>query len=135
MSYPVVLSYIQADVLLAAKRQEQTTVLVSPDLSISTVTVQILPEGVHFPAGEHIDWAQVERIKKADGNCFLVEQDGDIRLIRVFSEATNRMCSLLPTKRTPTMHRIVDINPTQDTLKKLLRLHLLRDACWILPRV
>ena len=48
MSYPVVLSYIQADVLLAAKRQEQTTVLVSPDLSISTVTVQILPEGVHY---------------------------------------------------------------------------------------
>ncbi len=129
MSYPVVLSYIQADVLLAAKRQEQKTTLVSPDLGISTVTVQVLPEGVFFSSGEYIDWAQVERIKKADVNCFIVEQDGDVRPIQVFSEATNRMCSLLPTKRTPsmliagfTMHRIVDIDPMQDTLKKIATL-------------
>ena len=129
MSYPVVLSYIQADVLLMAKRQEQKTTLVSPDLGISTVTAQVLPEGVRFPSGEHIDWAQVERIKKANVNCFIVEQDGDVRPIQVFSEATNRMCSLLPTKRTPsmliagfTMHRIVDIDPMQDTLKKIATL-------------
>ena len=129
MSYPVVLSYTQADVLLTAKRQEQKTTLVSPDLGISTVTVQVLPEGVRFPSGEHIDWAQVERIKKANVNCFIVEQGGDVRPIQVFSEATNRMCSLLPTKHTPsmliagfTMHRIVDIDPMQDTLKKIATL-------------
>jgi len=129
MSYPIVLSCIQAETLLIAKRQGQTTTPVSPDLGISMVTVQVAPVGVRFPSGEHIDWVQVERIKKADVNCFVVEQNGDIRPIQVFSEATNRMCSLLPTKRTPsmliagfTMHRIVDIDPMQDTLKKIATL-------------
>ncbi len=129
MSYPIVISYIQAEILLTAKRQEQTATILSPDLGISDVVVQVSQEGVRFPSGEHIDWAQVERIKKADVNCFVVEQDGDVRPIQVFSEATNRMCSLLPTKRTPsmliagfTMHRIVDIDPMQDTLKKVVTL-------------
>jgi len=129
MSYSIVLSYVQAETLLTAKRQEQTTTILSPDLGISEVVVQVSQEGVRFPSGEHIDWVQVERIKKADVNCFVVEQNGDVRPIQVFSEATNRMCSLLPTKYTPsmliagfTMHRIVDIDPMQDTLKKIATL-------------
>ena len=129
MSYPVVLSYVQAETLLAAKRQGQASVEVSPDLGISKVTAQVSQEGVLFPSGEHITWQQVEKIKKSDVNCFVLEPDGAIRAIQVFSEATNRMCSLLPTKRTPsmliagfTMHRIVDIDPMQDTLKKIATL-------------
>lgn len=129
MSYPIVLSYIQAEVLLTAKRQQQTTITMSPDLGISTVIVQISQDGVRFPSGEHLDWSQVERIKKADVNCFIVEQNGNVYPIQVFSEATNRMCSLLPTQRTPsmliagfTMHRIVGIDPMQDTLKKIATL-------------
>ncbi len=129
MSYPIVLSYVQARVLLAARQQEQTTVEVSPDLGISTVTAQVLQEGIHFPSGEHISWQQLEKIQKSDVNCFVLSMDGNIRPIQVFSEATNRMCSLLPTKRTPsmliagfTMHRIVDIDPMQDTLKKIATL-------------
>jgi len=129
MPYPIVLSYIQAETLLIAKRQGQTTTTLSPNLGISEVIVQVSQEGVRFPSGESIDWAQVEKIKKADVNCFVVEQNGDIHPIQVFSEATNRMCSLLPTKRTPsmliagfTMHRIVDIDPMQDTLKKVATL-------------
>ncbi len=129
MSYPVVLSYVQAETLLVAKGQGQASVEVSPDLGISKVTVQVSQEGVLFPSGEHIHWQQVEKIKKSDVNCFVLELDGTIRAIQVFSEATNRMCSLLPTKRTPsmliagfTMHRIVDIDPMQDTLKKIATL-------------
>ncbi len=129
MSYPVVLSYVQAEVLLAAKQQGQMSVEVSPDLGISMVMVQVLPEGIHFPSGEQVSWQQLEKIKKADVNCFLIEPHGGMRPIQVFSEATNRMCSLLPTKRTPsmliagfTMHRIVDIDPMQDTLKKIATL-------------
>ncbi len=128
-SYPVILSYVQAEVLLAAKRQEQASIKVSPDLGISTVTVQVSQEGVLFPSGERVSWLQVEKIKKADVNCFMVEPDGDVRPIQVFSDTTNCMCSLLPTKRTPsmliagfTMHRIVDIDPMQDTLKKIATL-------------
>ena len=129
MSYPIVLSYVQAETLLAAKRQGQASVEVSPDLGISMVIVQVSQEGVLFPSGERVNWQQVEKIKKSDVNCFVIEPDGDIRPIQVFSEATNRMCSLLPTKRTPsmliagfTMHRIVDIDPMQDTLKKIATL-------------
>ena len=129
MSYPVILSYVQAEVVLAAKQRGQASVEVSPDLGISTVTVQVLQEGIHFPSGELVRWQQLEKIKKSNVNCFLIESDGDMRPIQVFSEATNRMCSLLPTKRTPsmliagfTMHRIVDIDPMQDTLKKIATL-------------
>ncbi len=121
----VVLSYVQADILLKAKREGQVSVEVSPDLGISNVTVAVSDFGVVFADGERVNWRQVEKIKQADVNCFAVEGE-DIRAIKVFSEATNRMCSLLPTKRTPsmliagfTMHRIVDIDPMEDTLKKI----------------
>ena len=135
MSYPIVLSYIQAETLLAAQRKEDVFVEVSSNLGISMVKVQLSSEGVLFPTGERVSWHDIERIRKADTNSFLVEhqQDGselsEVRPIQVFSEATNRMCSLLPTKRTPTMliagftmHRIVDIDPMQDTLKKIATL-------------
>ncbi|GAC1434661.1 MAG: methyltransferase domain-containing protein [Ktedonobacteraceae bacterium] len=129
MSYPVILSYVQAEILLATKRQGQASIEVSPDLGISTVTVQVLQEGIQFLTGEQVSWQQLEKIKKSYVNCFVLETDGGIRPIQVFSETTNRMCSLLPTKRTPsmliagfTMHRIVDIDPMQDTLKKIATL-------------
>src|SRR5690242_10300739 len=113
-AYPVVLSYIQSETLLAAYRQGKMSVAVSPDLNISTVTVTLSDSGVVFPEGEQVSWRQVEQIRKADVNCFVVEGN-EIRPIQVFSEQTNRMCSLMPTKQTPTMliagftmHRIVD---------------------------
>ncbi|GHO93206.1 SAM-dependent methyltransferase [Reticulibacter mediterranei] len=124
-SYPVVLSYIQAEILLTAYRQGKTSVEVSPDLNISTVTVALSDHGVAFPRGELVNWQQVEQIRKANVNCFLVEGN-EIRSIQVFSEQTSRMCSLMPTKQTPTMliagftmHRIVDIDPMQDTRAKI----------------
>ncbi len=121
----IVLSYMQADILLKARQAESKIIEVSPDLSISNVTVEVSDEGVAFPSGERLNWQQVEKIKQADVNCFAVEGN-EIRAIMVFSEATNRMCSLLPTKRTPsmliagfTMHRIVNIDPMEDTLRKI----------------
>ena len=125
MPYPIVLSYMQAERLLTARKQGQQSVEVSPDLGISMVTAKLSNDGVEFPRGEQVSWQDIEKIKKATVNCFVVE-NGGIRAIQVFSEDTNRMCSLLPTKRTPsmliagfTMHRIVDIDPMQDTLKKI----------------
>ncbi len=128
MSNPIVLSYIQAEVMLNARQKGETALDVSPDLGISTVSVQLTAEGVLFAWGEQeelVNWRAIEKIRRAESSCFVVEQ-GEIYPIQVFSEATNRMCSLYPTKRTPTMliagfamHRMVNIDPMQDTLKKV----------------
>lgn len=125
MSYPIVLSYLQAQALLTACRSGETTTEVSPDLGISTVSVSLTHEGVTFPQGDVVRWVKIEQIRGDEMHCFVV-QNGEIQSIQIFSEATNRMCSLLPTKRTPTMliagftmHRIVAIDPMQDTLKKI----------------
>lgn len=122
---PIVLSYIQAEALLQARQQHANDCEISPDLGISTVTVQVADSGVIFAGEAQLDWQQVEKIKKATSNCFSIAE-GEARPIQVFSESTSRMCSLFPTKRTPsmliagfTMHRIVDIDPMQDTLKKV----------------
>jgi predicted methyltransferase len=125
MQNSIVLSHIQIEPILAARQKGQQSIEVSPDLGLSRVTVTLTPEGVIFPNGEQLSWQNIEKIKKSQANCFLLE-DGRIKAIQVFSEETNRVCSLLPTRATPamliagfTMHRIVDIDPMQDTLKKI----------------
>jgi len=125
MTQPIVLSYIQAEPLLKAKQQEITCVEISPDLGLTKIIVSLTPEGIAFPNGEHVDWHSIEKISKSEVNCFILE-DNAIRLIQVFSEYTNRVCSLMPTKGAPSMliagfvmHRIKDIDPMQDTLRKI----------------
>lgn len=125
MNFPIVLSYVQIEPLLSARSKGLPSVEVSPDLGISTVTATLDADGVNFPGDTQLSWHDIEKIKKAQSNCFLVE-DGSIKSIQVFSEHTNRVCSLFPTRRTPTMliagftmHRIVDIDPMEDTLKKV----------------
>jgi hypothetical protein len=125
MTQPIVLSYIQAEPLLKAKQQGIMCVEISPDLGLTKITVSLTPEGIAFPNGEHLDWRSIEKISKSEVNCFILE-DNAIRPIQVFSEYTNRVCSLMPTKGAPSMliagfvmHRIKDIDPMQDTLRKI----------------
>ena len=125
MRNSIVLSHIQIEPILAARQKGQQSIEASPDLGLSRVPVTLTPEGVIFPSGEQLSWQHIEKIKKSQANCFLLE-DGSIKAIQVFSEETNRVCSLLPTRGTPamliagfTMHRIVNIDPMQDTLKKI----------------
>ncbi len=125
MTQPIVLSYIQAEPLLKAKQRGQTSIELSPDLGLTTVTVMLTPEGITFPNGELLDWQSIEKISKSEVNCFILE-DNTIRPIQVFSEYTNRVCSLMPTKGAPSMliagfvmHRIKDVDPMQDTLRKI----------------
>ena len=125
MQHPIVLSHIQVVPILAAREKGERSVEVSTDLGLSIDTVTITPEGVVFPGGEQLNWQDIEKIKKSQGNCFVVE-GGSLQAIQVFSEQTNRPCSLLPTRGAPsmliasfTMHRIVDTDPMQDTLKKI----------------
>src|SRR6266571_2940934 len=125
MSQPIVLSYVQVEPLLKAKQQGQSSIVISPDLGLTTVTAMLKPEGVVFPDGERLGWLSVEKISKSEVNCFILE-DNAIRSIQVFSEYTNRVCSLMPTRGAPSMliagfvmHRIKDIDPMQDTLRKI----------------
>jgi predicted methyltransferase len=125
MTQPIVLSYIQAEPLLKAKQQGITFVEISPDLGLTKIIVSLTPEGIAFPNSEHLDWRSIEKISKSEVNCFILE-DNTIRPIQVFSEYTNRVCSLMPTKGAPSMliagfvmHRIKDVDPMQDTLRKI----------------
>src|SRR6266480_2261409 len=125
MSLPIILSSVQVEPLLKAKKQGHPSVEISPDLGLTTVTVTLTPKGVEFPNGERLNWHNAEKISKSKVNCYIMEGDA-IRPIQVFSEYTNRMCSLMPTRGAPSMliagfvmHRIKDIDPMQDTLRKI----------------
>jgi len=125
LTQSIILSYVQAESLLKAKQQGIASIQISPDLGLSTIIVMLTSEGVAFPNGERLDWHSVEKISKSEVNCFLLEES-TIRPIQVFSEYTNRVCSLMPTRGAPSMliagfvmHRIKDIDPMQDTLRKI----------------
>jgi uncharacterized protein len=122
---PIILCYVQAKQLLKAKQQGLTSIEISPDLGLSTLIVTLTHEDIIFPNNERLDWQSVEKISKSEVNCFILE-DNAIRSIQVFSEYTNRVCSLMPTRGAPSMliagfvmHRIKDIDPLQDTLRKI----------------
>ena len=124
MTHPMVLSHIQTQPLLQALEVGRHRVAVSPDLGLTTVEVVIESEGVHFPNGESLDWDAIEEISASENNCFVIK-DGEPRKIQVFSDFTNRLYSLMPTRQAPTllvsgilMHRIKGTTPTQDTLRK-----------------
>src|SRR5947207_2331567 len=102
MTHPIILSYVQVEPLLLAKQKGLQSAEVSPDLGLTMATVMLSAEGVAFPGGEQLTWQQLEKIKKSQTNCFVVDKD-QIRPVQMFSEYTNRMCSLLPTKHTPSM--------------------------------
>src|SRR6266849_1935905 len=125
MKQPIVLSYVQVEPLFKARQRGQTTVEISPDLGLTSVKVTLTPEGVAFLTGERLDWRSIEKISKSEVNCFILEEN-TIRPIQVFSEYTNRVCSLMPTRGASSMliagfvmHRIKDIDPMQDTLRKI----------------
>lgn len=124
----VVLSHYQAETLLLARRAGVSITAVSPDLNLTIAEVMLTPAGVRFPTGERLTWKQIEKIAGSENACFAVT-DSDIHTIAVFSEQTNWMRSLYPTRGAPTtlvagfpMHRIKDTDPYQDTLKKIAAL-------------
>lgn len=125
MSAPVILSHYQASVLLAARRSGAVQCDVSPDLNLTVVTARCDGSGVTFPDGSCVGWSDIEAIAESETGCFALEPDG-LRKIQVFSEQTNRPCSLMPTAGPPTlliagfpMHRIKGTDPRRDTLSKV----------------
>jgi predicted methyltransferase len=121
----VVLSHIQAEGILKARQAGHASVAVSLDLGLTTAEVAIEPAGVCLPDGQVLAWRYVEKIRSSERGCFLIQDDAPLK-IQVFSEATNRLYSLMPTEGPPTMlisgipmHRVKGIDPYRDTLRKI----------------
>jgi predicted methyltransferase len=121
----LVLSHIQTGPLLAARRAGQPAATTSPDLGLTQVEVALDAEGMVFPEGRRLTWAEAEEISDARNTCFVVRDDG-LHAIQAFSSVTNRFLSLMATERAPTllvagfpMHRIKDTDPYHDTREKI----------------
>ena len=124
----VTLSHFQARELLAARQAGARSVTISPDLGLTTVTATLDEDGIVFPTGERLHWAEVERIQRAANVCFQVK-DGAAVEIRCFSEVTGWTRALMPTAGAPTtlvaglpMHRIKDTDPWTDSQTKVAAL-------------
>lgn len=121
----IVLSRLQAEKLLAARKANIVEIALSLDLNLTTASAQIDEAGVHFSNGVQLDWKGLAQIADKENSCFEVTADG-IDEIRSFSDATNRYCSLYATQSAPTlviagfpMHRIKESDPHRDTLEKI----------------
>ena len=121
MPLPIILSYIQTRPLLEARKAGKSLVETSLNLGMSKTNVTLTSEGVLFPGNESLGWPEIEKISQSEVNCYSVTEQG-IESIQIFSEATNRMCSLFPTHGAPSMliagfvmHRIKDVDPWQSS--------------------
>ncbi|MCS6906933.1 MAG: methyltransferase domain-containing protein [Anaerolineales bacterium] len=122
---PPLLSYVQARSLLEQFRQGKSEAEVSLDLGLSTARVLLRPEGVILPDGQNLDWDCVKQIAESEKVCYRVEQNRP-HPIRAMGQHSNWILSLMPTSGAPTllvnglpMHRIKDIEPWEDTRRKL----------------
>lgn len=125
MPLPVILSYIQTRPLLEARKRGLDEAATSLDLGMSQTSVPLNAEGMILPDGTCLSWSSLAKISQSEVNCYTVEA-GEIRAIQTFSEETNRVCSLMPTRGAPSMliagfvmHRIKDVDPWQDTQRKI----------------
>jgi predicted methyltransferase len=121
----VVLSRFQAEELIHAHDRGMDQLYMSLDLGISESLVELNEDQVIFRDDVRLYWDQIYAIHADENSCFLV-QDDDFEKIIAFSEAFNRVYSLMPTRSAPTllisgipMHRIKGTDPHQDTLSKL----------------
>ncbi len=130
-SYPVVLSYMQAEQLLRARDSSKESTQISPDLGLTNVQVELSDQGVRFPSGELLSWSDAEligdskRSGRLTGHCYTLVE-GTPREISTYSHDFDRLYSLMPTQGAPTMiisgipmHRIKGTDPYQDTLEKI----------------
>jgi len=122
---PIVLSHVQIEPLLRARDAGEASATTSADLGRSETRVTLDDEGVLYYTGERLRWEDAARIVKSDSVCFTLS-GGEIADIRVFSQTTNWVRSLYPTRSAPTMlvagvpmHRIKDTDPWRDTLAKV----------------
>ena len=121
---PPILSYIQTQAIIEAHENRQTELTVSLDLALTTASVHLTAEGVYLTEGIFLTWTDLHTIHQAESGCFLIEADGP-RKIQTFSEADNKVYTLMPTQGAPTMlisgismHRIKGVDPQGDARHK-----------------
>ena len=121
----IVLSHYQTAPVLAAHRLGARSARVSLDLELTTDAVSLDERGVRFPDGQSLTWQDLGAIDASERGCFVIEGNAP-RKIQFFSQQTNQLYSLMPTRRAPTMlisglpmHRIKDTDPHADTLDKI----------------
>ena len=121
----VVLSHVQIEPLLHARDAGEASAITSADLGRTETRVTLDDEGILYPTGERLRWENAARIVKNNSVCFTLS-GSEIGEIRVFSQTTNWVRSLYPTRSAPTMlvsgvpmHRIKDTDPWRDTLAKV----------------
>jgi uncharacterized protein len=120
----VVLSHVQARPLLDARAAGSASAETSLDLGLTRVNVPLSDAGVALP-GRRLAWDEVARIADAPNKCFVVDAH-QLKEIRVLSDTTNWVRTLLPTSGAPTtlisgipMHRVQGTEPWADTLLKI----------------
>jgi predicted methyltransferase len=139
--YPVTVSHMQITPLLEACSQRQLEraasgeafeAVTSADLGLSTVTVTLSADGIHYPTGESLSWDTARSIIGTPNQCFSIASDiasdiegGPTQAIARFSPTTNTLRSLMPTSGAPTtlvsgfsMHRIKGTEPWADSVAK-----------------
>jgi uncharacterized protein len=123
--YPWVLSSLQVEPLLGARRGGRETAIASLDLGLSSVEVALEARGVVLPDDQLLPWEEVEHIAGSPAVCFAIEECTAVKIQR-FSEVRNRINVLLPTAGAPTvlisgvqMHRVRDVDPWEDTELKI----------------
>lgn len=121
----MVLSHFQVDKLIAARQSGIEILVVSLDLGLTTSEVKVEPSGVTFPGGQQLAWMDLEMVHENKVACFSIEGNS-IRKIQSFSNETNQLFSLMPTRGAPTMlisgipmHRTKDVEPFKDTTLKI----------------
>jgi predicted methyltransferase len=118
--------------LITARREGRCAAVVSLDLGLTAAEVILAHEGVVLPDGRLLTWEHIDEVNADAAACFVVHDNG-VHKIQTFSEFLNRSYSLMPTAGAPTllnagftMHRIVGIEPYQDTLRKIRAIAPLR---------
>lgn len=125
LKYLPILSAVQARTLLDQFKRGKNQAEISLDLGISISQVILQPQGVCLPDGQQLDWEAIRQISESDTICYRIEQNTP-HPIRVEGQSSALIVSLMPTAGAPTlligglpMHRIKEIDPWQDTLRKL----------------
>ncbi len=120
-----ILSAAQSRTLLDALKQGKERVEVSLDLGISLSQILLLPQGIVLPDGQQLDWEAIRQISAAETVCYRIERNTP-QPIRTIGQRSNLILSLMPTSGAPTlliggfpMHRIKEIDPWEDTRRKL----------------
>jgi uncharacterized protein len=121
----MIISHFQAKRLQKAKKEGLKSVNISLDLGITEDIVKINDKGYFFSDGQVLEEVHLKKVDKDDTSCFLI-RDNSILKMKLFSEKTDRLYKLVPTKDAPTieisgirMHATKQMTPMQDTRKKL----------------